>query len=159
MKNMGRAVVLAATLAAAGAGAETLSIQVREATLRASPSALGAPVGAAKYTEPVTVEERRGGWVRVRTAAGATGWVHESAVTAKRLVLRAGDETVATGASVREVALAGKGFNEEIEQAFRKGSVRADYSWVDRMEALAMPTARIAAFLREGGVAPKGGAR
>ncbi len=150
---------MAALLTTVVVRAETLNVQVREVTLRASPSALGVPVGAAKYAEPVTVEERRPGWVRVRNAAGVSGWVHESAVTAKRIALRAGSETVAAGASAREVALAGKGFSEEIEREFRKANKDADYTWVDRMETFAVAPSRIAAFLREGGVVTKGGAR
>ncbi len=151
--------VTIATTAVAAARAERLNVQVREAVLRATPSALGAPVASAKYAEPVTVEERRPGWVRVRTAAGVSGWLHESAVTARRLALRGGDETVAAGASTREVALAGKGFSEEVEREFRKTNAQADFQWVDRMERFVVDYSRVAAFLREGGVAPKGGTR
>ena len=145
-------------LAAVSARAETLNVQVRQAVLRAAPSMLAAPVGQIGYAEAVQVVERRPAWVRVRAGTGLTGWLHESAVTRRQLTVQAGAETVAAGAGAREVALAGKGFSEEIEQAYRK-EVSADYTWVDRMERWAMSPARLAAFLEEGGVRPQGGTR
>ena len=160
MKRLRTGIVGAvALLAAAAAGAEQLSVQVREVALRAAPSALAPVTATAKYADRVTVEERRGAWVRVREAGGGAGWVHESAVTRQRIVLRAGEETAAAGASAREVALAGKGFSEEIEQAYRKSNTGIDYAWVDRMEQMEVPAAQMAAFLRDGGVAPRGGGR
>jgi len=145
-------------LVAATARAETLNVQVRQAVLRASPSMLAAPVGQIGYAETVRVEERRPGWVRVRATGGMTGWLHESAVTRRSLTLQAGAETVAAGASAREVALAGKGFSEEVERVYRQ-EASADYTWVDRMEQWALNPAQLAAFLDEGGVRPQGGTR
>ena len=120
---------------------------------------LAPPVGAAKYGDAVTVEQRAGGWARVRTAAGLSGWLHESTLTKKRIQLQAGEQTVAGGASVQEVALAGKGFSEEVEKEYRKENKTADYAAVDRLEKRSVPPDRIAAFLREGGVVPPGGAQ
>jgi len=153
------AALAAAGIAAAVAAAETLNVQVREAPLRASASMLAPPVATAKYGDAVTVEQRTAGWARVKTAAGASGWVHESALTKKRIQLQAGEQTVAGGASVQEVALAGKGFSEEVEKEYRKENKTADYAWVDRLEKMAVSPDRIAAFLREGGVAAPGGAQ
>ncbi len=137
--------------------AETLTVQVREAVLRASASMLAAPVNKVPYATPVAVEERAAGWARVTPPAGPAGWVHESALTRKKLQLAAGGETTAAGASTREVALAGKGFNEQIEKEMRKTNTAADFSWVDRMEKMQVSAARLSEFLREGGVLPPSG--
>jgi len=142
---------------AAAAAAETLNVQVREATLRVSASTLARPVATVPYGETVTVEQRSGGWAQIKTAAGAVGWVHESALTKKRIRLQAGEETVARGASAQEVALAGKGFSEEIEKEYRKTNQNMDYSWVDRLERMAVAPNRLMDFLREGGLKAPGG--
>ncbi len=92
---------------------------------------------------------------RARAEVSVRGGGHNTA----GLALRGGDETVAAGASTREVALAGKGFSEEVEREFRKTNAEADFQWVDRMERFVVDYSRVAAFLREGGVAPKGGTR
>lgn len=144
-------------LASASFAQETLQVQLREATLRASASSLAQPVAVAKLGDSLTVEQRAGSWIRVRTAAGETGWVHESAVTRRRIQWRAGEETVAARASVGEVALATKGFSEQIEQEYRKTKKDADYSTVDRVERKAVPPERLIAFLREGGLKIPGG--
>lgn len=141
------------------AGAETATVMVRETVLRATPSSFGAPVATLKFADQVTLGERRPGWVMASTATGARGWIHESAIVARRAALRAGEQTVAAEASPREVALAGKGFSEDIEREFRRANAGLNFDWVDRMEAWKMEPPRIAQFLREGGVAPKGGVR
>lgn len=156
MQRLGSILLAAGVLAIPARAAEQLTVQVREAVLRASPSMLGEPVNRVPYATPVAVEERKAGWARVTPPAGAAGWVHESALTRKRLQLAAGDASVASGASTREVALAGKGFSEQIEKEFRKTASAADFTWVDRMGKMQVSAARLAEFLRKGGLTPPG---
>ncbi len=144
-------------VAARGAfAAETLSVQVRSADVRTTPSFLATVAGALAYGQRVAVDERSGSWVRVRTEDGRlTGWVHNSALTRSVVTLRPG-ETPAQAASSGELALAGKGFNADVEKQFRAANRNVDFSWVDRMERQAVPPARLAAFLAEGGLATGG---
>ncbi len=151
--------VLAFALAAVAAIAATrpLSVQVREGMLRERPSFLGKVTVPVAYGDRLTVLDESAGWTRVRSEKGVEGWIHTSALTEKRVVLKAGDADAAAGASGEELALAGKGFNAEVEQVFRADNPEAQYAWVDRMAAMVVSADEAAAFLAAGDVAPKGG--
>jgi uncharacterized protein YgiM (DUF1202 family) len=130
---------------------EELSVQVREAELRSSASYLGGIVATLSYGDRVTVLEQGEAWYRV-SAGGRKGWLHQSAVTEKRIVLEAGDEDVETGASKTEVALAGRGFNEEVESRY-KSKHDLDYRTIDELESsYSLSHEELLSFLREGGL-------
>jgi len=109
------------------------------------------------YGDPLEVLVEQGPWTQVRLADGRAGWIHESALSAKRIVMQAGQQTVATGASGDELALAGKGFNSDVEAAFKAQNKTVDFTWVDRMEAMKVSPEAATAFLREGHVSAPGG--
>lgn len=142
-----------------GAPAEaqkTMTIQVREAQLRATPSHLGRITAKAPYGTRVHVTEERGDWKRVSVVAGKSqGWLHATALTTKRIALKAGQTGTATSVSRDEIALAGKGFSEEVEAEYRKANRRLDYSWIDRMEAQSVTPEQIQSFIASGNL--KGG--
>jgi SH3-like domain-containing protein len=146
-------------LLAVGAGAALaapMSVQVRNAKVRATPSQLGTVVATVDYGARVQTGEAEKGWYPVTTADGKTGWLHESALSKKPIAMRAGTTDAATGASSDEVALAGKGFNEQVEAKLRTEG-KLDYTWVDRMSAFAVDANAISQFLRQGHLA--GGAQ
>jgi len=140
--------------AAASLCAKPMSVTVKETQARATPSFLGKVAATLVYGDRVEVLEERGGWVRVTLPGGkGSGWVHGSALTEKRIVLKAGASNVEQTASGAEVALAGKGFNKEVEAQYRQNT-DLDYTWVDRMELFLVSTQQISAFLRQGELAP-----
>ena len=152
----------ALALLAAGlawAAGEVLSVQVREGKLRAKPSFLGQLTGELAYGERVTVLQEKGTWVQVRDADGRTGWLHASALSEKKLAMKAGDEQVTGGASDDELALAGKGFNDQVEAEYRKQNEDLDYTWVDRMEKIVVTPAEAQGFLVQGQVVTGEGGR
>lgn len=156
MKNrwMG-GMILAALLAGTGAfAAETMSVQIRTAQLRAEPSFLGKLVGQVEYATQVTVNRSQGDWRSVTTPSGTSGWLHQSALTPKKLVMKAGQQNVQTGASGEELALAGKGFNSDIEADFKKKNGNIDFTWIDRMEKFRVSASDMTAFLEDGQVRP-----
>jgi len=130
--------------------ASEMSVQVQSAPMRSTPSFLGAPVADLVYGDRVEILEEGRGWMQVRSAAGDVGWVQESALTRKRVVLSAGGEA-SSGASSDEVALAGKGFNAEIEAEYRSQiDLESAFAWVDRMEGYGREPEALAAFLDDG---------
>ncbi len=135
--------------------ARQMSVTVKEAQVRGTPSHLGAIVGVLQYGARVNVLAEQGGWMRVALPAGGEGWLHSSALTEKRIVLQSGG-AVQQSASSGEVALAGKGFNKELEDRYRTEK-NIDYSWVDRMEQIAVTPEQVAGFLRDGGLQLQGG--
>jgi SH3-like domain-containing protein len=153
------AVVLLGALAIGDLAAEKMmSVSVKETPLRATPTFMGKIVTVLQYTDRVEVLEERSGWARVRLS-GKQGWVHMSALSRKNIVLRAGDSNVEQSASSGEVALAGKGFNEQVEAEYKQQN-NLDYTMVDRMEQFTVSTEEILLFIDEGALAlDEGGAQ
>lgn len=152
MKRLLACAVLFAALALAdGAAQSELSIQVREAEMRSNPSYLSGIVTTLSYGDRVRVLEEGSGWYRV-SFEGDTGWVHNSAVTEERIVLEGGQEDVETGATDTEVALAGRGFNEEVESRYQSEQ-GLDYSKIDEIEAsYDFSREELAEFMQSGGL-------
>lgn len=148
-----------ATAVALAAAAKSMSVQVRKAEVRDNPNFLGKVVASLAYGDKVAVEEQNGPWMKV-TAGGASGWVHSSALTTKTIVMQAGGAAETT-ASSGEMALAGKGFNADVEAQFKANHKDIDFKWVDRMEKIVIAPSKIKSFADDGGLtsAAKGGAR
>jgi len=146
--------------AASFADSKTMSVIVQETKVRANPSALGTIVGSLHYGDRVTIldSSTSQSWRKVSTDAGLTGWVSLSALTEKVVKLAAGSESAQTGASSGEVALAGKGFNEEVEKQY-KSDGKIDYTWVDRMKGYSPTDDQVASFLQQGGLNTTGSAQ
>jgi SH3-like domain-containing protein len=132
---------------------ETLSVQVKESEIRATPSFLGKIVARVAYGDRVGVIEKRGPWRKVSVGGGKVqGWMHTSALTSKRIALHAGETNVQTGATQNELALAGKGFNEQVETQYRKENKNLDYTWINRMETFKVSSDTMRSFLVQGDV-------
>jgi len=146
--------------ASVGAFAAEMSVTVKQTQVRDKPSYLGKILGVLSYGDRVTVvDDSSKAWLKVTGPDGKlTGWVSASALTTKKIVLAAGSENVQQGASSGEVALAGKGFNEDVEQKY-KSDGKLDYTWVDKMETYNPTPDQVAAFLQQGGLNTSGGAQ
>jgi uncharacterized protein YgiM (DUF1202 family) len=132
--------------------AKQMSVQVKETQIRATPSFLGRILGVLSYGDRVTVLAEQSGWARISLPSGkGEGWVNLSALSPKRIVLKSGSQEVASGASSGEVALAGKGFNREVEAEYRDEK-QLDYTWIDRMEGFRVSPEQVLAFLQQGGL-------
>lgn len=129
---------------------ETVSISVRSTQLRANPGHLAQVVGQLSYADQVEVLEVGQDFYRVSSPEGQ-GWIHRSAVSEDEIVLEASGEDVERSADDREVALAGRGFNEEVER--RYGSEQGlSFDGVDRMESRRREGEAIRAFIEGGGL-------
>lgn len=144
----------------ANAGTTEMTVQVKQTAIRATPSYLAPVVLSLNYGERLVVHEKRGNWCLVgKSNQPAAGWLHDSALTRERIALKAGSDT-RTAASSDEVALAGKGFNSEVEKAFKANHTEIDFRWIDRMESIRIADGAIQSFLQTGAVtSAKGGAQ
>jgi len=98
--------------ATAGDATKMMSVQVRQGDVRATPYFLGKIVATLSYGDRVEVLGSKENWFRVSPRGkGVTGWMHASALSEKRIVLKAGGTDAKVAASSGELALAGKGFN------------------------------------------------
>jgi hypothetical protein len=159
------AVVAVLLLLAAGsafaADPAQMSVTVKETQVRAAASYLGKLLGVLAYGDRVTILDQPAdapkGWLKVSSPAKKLqGWVNASALTKKDIVMKAGTETAEASASSGDVALAGKGFNSDVEAQYKKDQ-KLDYTWVDKMEAIKTPPEQVAAFLASGGLTEMGG--
>jgi len=139
-------------------GQSLMSVQIRNGVVRSTPTFFGEVMATTAYGDRVVLRGERGAWKNVTVQAKrATGWMHESALTRREIVLRAGDSDVKASASSDEIAIAGKGFNTEIEAAFKRKNRDVDFTWVDRMERIAFSGQELLRFLREGHLNVPGG--
>jgi uncharacterized protein YgiM (DUF1202 family) len=136
---------------------QAMSVAVREGQVRGKPSFLAPVVKTLPYGQQVQAGQPQGAWLPV-TADGASGWMHLSALTEKKIVLDPGAEQAKGGASKEELALAGKGFNKDVEADFKSKNKEANFELVDKMEKRPpVAQAQITAFLKAGGVTPPAG--
>lgn len=145
------AVAVLLSLPAAMAGAqETRSVSVRETQLRETPGFLGSVITTLSYGDQVDSISEQNGWTRARSSENE-GWVHSSALTTKRIVLDASERDVQEAATSREVALAGRGFNRQVEEQYAAES-GLDFNEIDRIESYKLEPEELIAFLQAGGL-------
>jgi len=125
-----------------------MSVVVKEAQVRSTPSFLGKIIIVLPYGERLETVKEQNDWIQV-VVNGGTGWIHGSALSRKEVVLTAGEGTGKTGASSDEIALAGKGFNKQVEAQYQEEQ-NLDYAWVDRMEEYEIMPEEAAEFLVQG---------
>lgn len=153
-------ILTACCVGASAAEPKLMSVQYKTADLKEKPSPFGALTGALAYGDRVLVLEQSGPWCHVKKATNgeATGWLHISALTEKHIVLKAGDDT-STRASSDEVAIAGKGFNKQVESQYKAGNAKLDFATIDKMEKIKIPLKDLGAFVEEAGLVGNGGAK
>lgn len=136
-----------------------MSVQVKNAQLRATPSFLGQLVAPLNYGDRVQVIEKQGDWSKATAPGGQTGWIHSSALSKKNFSMKAGGANAQSSASADEVALAGKGFNSTVEADFKNKNQSIDFTWVDKMGKFVVPAESMQKFLKDGGVTPSEGGK
>jgi len=143
------------------ASGREMSVEVGSGDIRSQPSGFSSVVASVKYGDRLTVVEEKGGWTKVTTAdQKTTGWIATSSLTKKRIVLAAAGKDAGTGASSGEVALAGKGFTEEVEKQYKAKHANIDFSMIDKMVKSKISNSELLTFLKDGGLKiPEGGAK
>jgi hypothetical protein len=135
---------------AALCSAATMSVQVKSSPLRSAPSFLAKMTGEVHYGDRLEVLETKNSWAKVKTAE-LEGWLHNSVISEKKIALTAGKRDVASSVDAGEVALAGKGFNAEVEKEFRKDS-ELNYQAVDQIHTYGISDREKIAFIRDAGL-------
>jgi len=120
-------------------------VSVKEAALKASTWFFAGTRGTLQMGSEVTVLRINGSWAEVRSAANQSlsGWTAVGNLS-HRLIVAEG-----TTATAREVALAGKGFDRDVENAY-KAEGNLNYDDVDRMEAITVSMEELLSFMTEG---------
>ncbi|MGD9732122.1 MAG: SH3 domain-containing protein [Desulfamplus sp.] len=136
---------------------KTANIIVKQGALRSQPSFIGQMISNLNYGESVEISSQSNGWSNVRVIrTGLRGWLHNSALSQKAVTLQSGGLSGTHSATGDELALAGKGFNRQVEQQYQAKNPNIDFSWINNMEAVTISDFQIQQFLREGEVVPGG---
>jgi folate-dependent tRNA-U54 methylase TrmFO/GidA len=147
-------IALAALAAAAYAASNRLTVTVEEAKIRKTKMFYAPAVATAHHGDTLEAGEHDGGWYAV-TFEGAEGFVHESAVSTKAGKAKAGKWSGSSEATAEEVTLAGKGFNEDVEKAYKKANRDLDFGLVDKMEKRQVSDKDMLSFMTSGKTLPQ----
>jgi len=132
--------------------AETFVVKIQSTNVRKEPKFYAASLGAIKAGDSVELVSSQNDWLKVKTASGLIGWIHSSAVEQKKFKLSSLDKSLKTQASASEVALAGKGFNKQVEESFQKKNQGISFVQVDQMLSIRVLPEMIENFLKAGGL-------
>jgi hypothetical protein len=137
--------------------AQTLKVTQPNQQLYPEPNFASTPMGPAPQGAEVKMIKESGDWYQVEYQ-GKQGWLHRQAV-AESKPGKMGLPGLLTGGPVKEakgdeVALAGKGFTAETESGFRQKNPSLNFAQVDQIEAFGVDSAKLQAFIKEGGLNP-----
>jgi uncharacterized protein YgiM (DUF1202 family) len=126
----------------------TQYVTAKSIDLKTSTGFFAGKAGKVSYGEQVKVLAVNGKWAQIQSVSNSSlkGWISVSNLTSKRITGGGGS------ASASEIALAGKGFNQEVENAY-KAEGNLNYADVDRTEAVTVPETELLIFLEEGHLA------
>ena len=147
--------VLAVLMLSALAFAEgTMSVQLREVQVKSTPNYLGASIGKLGYGQDVQIVSEQGNWYKIATPPG---YIPKTAVTKGKIVKDPDQKFAAGSVKHDEVALAGKGFNPQVEAQYKRDNadVAAAFVQVDRIEKLGASDAELRAFQTAGKLKPR----
>lgn len=105
----------------------TMYVNVKSAALKQGTGFFSRKLATLSYGQSVSVIGEKGKWSQVQVA-GKSGFVSSSSLTKRKIASNS-----KFSASTDELALAGKGFNAEVESEYKK-SGNVNYAAVDQME-------------------------
>lgn len=122
-------------------------VSVEENILKDKPSFFAKDCSTVYYGEEVLVLETKGKWSKIKLISDSDvfGWISSSSLTKKKIVASGSRVNVSTS----ELALAGKGFNAEIESEY-KNQTNTNYDAVDIVEKNKVEIQSVIEFISEG---------
>jgi len=145
--------------AAAQAAAVTVTVIHKQTSIRKDKQFFSPAVAVASFKDKLDVLGQDADWYKV-SYKGKTGWVHTSAVSGKPLEDESAEKKKGFSlfgkkkdpqeVSQDDVALAGKGFNEQVEGEYKKKNPNLDFKTVDEMEKINVDEKTLAGFVKSG---------
>src|SRR3989337_247637 len=101
------------------------------------------------YNDVLEVISKEGDWYQVKFK-GVQGCIHKSSIEKKSISLSklVGSEKQSTSGD--EVALAGKGFNPQVETLYKKENTHLNFQAVDRIENYNISESKLIQFIQSG---------
>ena len=112
---------------------DEVAISVQNQSIYPMPAFYASPVVPVSYGTIAEINEINGEWYKVTTSLGQIGWIHRTSVTGA--IQTASGGTSASGSVTSdEIMLAGRGFSQDIENAYAGDHPELDFSIIDNME-------------------------
>lgn len=126
---------------------DTVYVSAKSVQLKSSEGAFSSDSGLAVYGDSGKVLAVSGKKVKIQLSTGSrsTGWISTGSLTKKKI-----NTSSKTTASAKELALAGKGWSEEAENAYKASKPDLDFKIVDAIEAIIVNNAELLKFIEEG---------
>jgi len=121
-------------------------VSSKTVALKSSTGFFASTRGNLALGDQVQVLQIKGNYAEVRSSVNSSlsGWVASSSLSSKKIIA-----SRTNTASASEIALAGKGFNEEVEDAY-KAQGNLDYADVDATESITVSAGDLYKFISEG---------
>lgn len=142
-------VLLMITAASTSIRAETVTVITKQNAIRTSCKFFSPVKATVHYNDVLEVVSKEGDWFQV-TFKGVQGCIHKSAIQKKSLSLSKLTGSQGKGTSGEEVALAGKGFNPQVEAAYKNKNPELNFGAVDRVESYKIPDSELMQFIQKG---------
>ncbi len=133
------------------AHADTMRVITKENTIRETCRFFAPVKGVVKYGDTLEIVSTEGDWFRVKFK-GIAGCIHKGAVETRAVSSFQGIGSPKQGATEQEVALAGKGFNPQVENAFKAKHPEMNFALVNAIEGYRVEEKRVFEFIRLGGL-------
>lgn len=130
--------------------AETITVITKENAIRESPKFFSSVKAFVKYGDMLKVIRKEKDWYKVKFR-NISGYIHKTAVE-ERVVSPHSGYYSTTSASEGEITLAGKGFNPQVERAYKGKYPQMRYDLVDKIEKYDVAEKDIIHFIKTGGL-------
>ncbi len=137
-------------LSSARSFGETVKVVTKENAIREDCRFLAAIKSRVQYADELEVTAKEGDWFKVKFR-NVKGCIHKNAVTDKAVAL-SDVSTKGHAASSDEVALAGKGFNPEVEKSYKSKHPELDFNAVNSIEEYKISDEPLKIFIKAGGL-------
>ncbi|HBB43761.1 MAG TPA: hypothetical protein DEO40_07045 [Treponema sp.] len=127
---------------------DTVYVSAKSTSLKSGTGFMSKTVGTVNYGDALTVISVSKKKVEVKSQRNSSlkGWIPIGSITKRKIVSSGAKSAV----SSQELALAGKGFTEEAENAYKASSPNLDFKAVDAIEKIRIDEETVQAFIREG---------
>jgi len=132
--------------------AEPLTVITKENAIREYCKFFAPVKAGVKYNDKLDMLSQQGDWFKVRFMK-VEGCIHKSAVESKTASIVNLPMSKSSGrVSESEAALAGKGFNPQVEASYRAKHPGMKYNLVDKVESINVPDKDLVLFMSNGGL-------
>lgn len=150
---MKRTVIIAMMLvfAATAVLADTVTVITKENAIRQNCKFFAPVKVQVRYNDKLEVLSTEGDWYRVKYGS-YTGCIHKTAVEKREASSPGLFSRKSSGVSESEAALAGKGFNPQVEASYKSKHPEMKFYLVDSIERYIVPDKDVAIFIADGGL-------